>query len=180
MLRPCPGCQRHIYADASSCTFCGVAVAAPVVREPSARVGRLSRALVFAGAIAAAPACGPAVRYEALPAAAANGAVKGHVVRHDGRPVAAYVTLYGQALRSVTGGSDSMSVSAAGDGSFSFANVPPGHYRISVSGLGDSPELDVRAGSAAVIDLELDKPKPVDTRHMAKPYGAPPARRRVV
>jgi len=56
-LRPCEGCRRHVSIDESACPFCGT------TREVDAasgamKLGRLSRAAVFAGAALASSACG--------------------------------------------------------------------------------------------------------------------------
>lgn len=48
-LLPCPDCRRHLRADATTCPFCAAGVA-----------GRLTRAVLFAGAIVSAAACGAA------------------------------------------------------------------------------------------------------------------------
>jgi hypothetical protein len=54
-LSPCGECRRHVAVTDSACPFCGTAreVGAPSVK----RLGRMSRAAVFAGA-ALATACG--------------------------------------------------------------------------------------------------------------------------
>lgn len=186
MLRPCPACRRHISAVVKTCVFCGEHVGEGVVREPIGHIGRASRAMIFAGAIAVAPiGCGPRVEYETIQAPGGavmtTGQVKGRVVKHDGTAAAMYwVSLHGEALRALTNGADSMSVQADANGSFMFADVPPGEYHVTTNGTGQRPRIEVRAGEAAIVTLELDKPPKVDPRQMAKPYGAPPARRRVV
>jgi hypothetical protein len=55
-LRPCVECRRHVSIEAVSCPFCGAARD----EEPAAalRLGRMSRAAVFAGAALASTACG--------------------------------------------------------------------------------------------------------------------------
>lgn len=107
--------------------------------------------------------------------------MQGRVLRHDGKPAAnSMLTLYGEPLRSITNGRDSINVQTSANGWFQLPNVPPGDYRLGMSGLGKSqPRFVVRAGQATVVNLELVKPRPAP-RHMAKPYGAPPARRRIV
>lgn len=55
-LRPCPACDRHVKSDESSCPFCAAALEpAPARRLPR---GRLTRAAVFASALAGTAACG--------------------------------------------------------------------------------------------------------------------------
>ncbi len=55
-LLPCGECRRHVAVTDSACPFCG---AAREVTAPTAtRLGRMSRAAVFAGAALATSACG--------------------------------------------------------------------------------------------------------------------------
>lgn len=55
-LLPCGECRRHVAVSASACPFCGATREAGT--PASARLGRLSRAAVFAGAALATTACG--------------------------------------------------------------------------------------------------------------------------
>jgi hypothetical protein len=56
-LRPCPSCRRHVGADEVACPFCAgpLGAAAPAGRRMVS--GRLTRAAIFAGAVAAS-GCG--------------------------------------------------------------------------------------------------------------------------
>lgn len=58
-LHPCPECNRHIRATETACPFCAAAIThAPIARRLP--IGRLTRAAVFASALAGtAAACGP-------------------------------------------------------------------------------------------------------------------------
>lgn len=184
MLRPCAACARHVEVGELSCRWCGARLATAESRDPIAYVGRLSRAAIFAGAVVAAPlGCGPSVRYEPLVAdgsAFTTGAVKGQVLRHDGEPLSnASITLYSEQLRTNADGRDSISTQLNAKGEFRVENLPPGDYRLGLSALSGSPRFTVRLGQVTVLSIELDKPKR-DPRPMAKPYGAPPARRRIV
>jgi len=55
-LRPCGECRRHVAVSENACPFCGA------LRDATApstmRLGRMSRAAVFAGAALASTACG--------------------------------------------------------------------------------------------------------------------------
>ena len=55
-LLPCGVCRRHVSAGESACPFCGASREAST--PATARLGRLSRAAVFAGAALATTACG--------------------------------------------------------------------------------------------------------------------------
>src|SRR5687767_9454598 len=55
-LKPCVECRRHIAITEVACPFCGASV--ELVPVPSSRLGRVSRAAVFAGAALAVGACG--------------------------------------------------------------------------------------------------------------------------
>lgn len=58
-LRPCPACRRHVGVDEAACPFCAAPIAAaPGPTGRRAAGGRLTRAAIFAGAVAAAGACG--------------------------------------------------------------------------------------------------------------------------
>jgi len=54
-LTPCAACHRHVAITESACPFCGGAIEA--LRRPS-KLGRVSRAVIFASAAAATAACG--------------------------------------------------------------------------------------------------------------------------
>ena len=55
-LTPCGECRRHVDVSEAACPFCS----APLTAEParSSRLGRMSRAAVFASAALAGSACG--------------------------------------------------------------------------------------------------------------------------
>jgi len=55
-LRPCSGCRRHVAVSETACPFCGATRELPT--SGSLRLGRVSRAAVFAGAALATTACG--------------------------------------------------------------------------------------------------------------------------
>ncbi len=143
----------------------------------------MSRAAIFAGAITLA-GCGEAApRYVTNPnATATTGVVQGRVLTHDGEPAGStYITLYGDVFRGRPGSNgDALTTVSDADGTFGFNDIPVGEYRMSVAGSRKQRKVHVRSGQSVVLEVELDEPKAIDTRHMAKPYGAPPARHRVV
>ena len=72
-LQPCSECHRHVRSSDATCPFCSTAItpAAP----PRLPVGRITRAAVFAGALAAsATACGSGQTQPADPPPATSDA----------------------------------------------------------------------------------------------------------
>ena len=149
-LRPCSRCRRHVRFADESCPFCGAALAAPVAHRIPR--GRLSRAAVFASAATLA-ACGGKKEEQAKPPAGSGSA---------------------------TGSAEA--VPAAADA----APTPD-------AALADAAEA-APADAAAPPDAG-DLHKPIDKKHVKKkpdeaahppvhpnpkPYGAPPARKRIV
>jgi hypothetical protein len=55
-LEPCPGCQRHVKTDASSCPFCAADLSVAFANLPARAVPRtrLGRAALFAFGVSAA------------------------------------------------------------------------------------------------------------------------------
>ena len=186
-LRPCSACARHALLGSTSCPFCAATLAC-FVEPPGSYVGRVTRAAVFAGAVLAAPAAGcasgPHARYEQLPPADSDtavptGVVKGRVLRDDGSAASGRsVMLIGTGLRALRG-SESITSNAQLDGDFTFDHIPPGEYQLSADGK-HRYKVTVRAGQAAILTIELPRPPHAPAHPMAKPYGAPPARRRQV
>lgn len=187
MLRPCPACRRHVAAAATTCAFCATSLVAVARREPHL-VGRVGRAAVFASAVAIAPlGCGArSPTYERLTEtsgqAITTGEVRGVIRDHRGQPAQTHVALHGVGLRRhpASGGLDQIVVQTSDDGRFVLEDLPPGDYRMTITNDGGERAVTVRAGHATVLTLELPAPPAFDHRHMAKPYGAPPARHRVV
>jgi hypothetical protein len=122
--------------------------------------------------------------------------MQGIVQTYDGTRVAgAHVT--------ITGGGKALRVSANGNGEFVVENLAPGTYVVTaevptnskvppppngaVGGIGAAPEqrLVVKSGVVArslivVNRVVPQQAPPYDDGPCCKPYGAPPARRRVV
>lgn len=147
-------------------------------------LGRVARAAVFAGAVTAAScASAPEPRYEAMtsPASATGetGEVRGRITRHNGDAAHTTVSLLGDNLRAKNPQGGSLNASTDGSGYYRFDDIAPGEYTVQVPGSKHRVQVVVRAAQAVVLDIALDKPATPE-RHMAKPYGAPPARHRLV
>ena len=206
-LQPCTSCRRHVEVGVSACPFCGGAehVSRSGLR---ATVGRMSRAAVFASAAACATSTPPARHAPppppppdpvvvqkfstAPPPAVGKGSVRGFVTR-DGFPLAG-VVVYAQSDAGL-----SAQATTGTKGEFELVDLDPGRWRLHLSaevydpyagsrrpqeGPPMQPDIvvDLVAGQNERRDLATASP-PVyepDRGPCCKPYGAPPARRRVV
>jgi len=196
MLRPCPGCRRHVAAE-PACPFCGVKL--PPLEPPRATVhGRFSRAAVFAGATLAGCWTGKGdapvapVEHRDTPidqphtdvpkdptVVRTPGTIEGIVTNQaTGLPIAgAVIELQSHATNK------SRSAVTDGNGHYAFLDVEPGDYDL-IGMRSNNPRrapqqsaLTVGDGAQLHRDLKLYI-QPVSNIPM--PYGAPPARRRVV
>lgn len=182
-LRPCSGCRRHVSDRDVVCPFCDAALAS--ARPHLRAFGRLSRAAVFATAVgchkSAPPPTQPSPTEQrpfAVAPADATASVRG-VVTSGGAPVSGItVTLapLGAPVRRQT--------RTDAQGVYVFEGVPEGRYRVSPETNRRRPspsaDLDLTANARLEQNFEIPVAEPVDHHHEAKPYGAPPARRRVV
>jgi hypothetical protein len=163
--------------------------------------GRLSRAAVFAGAAACYTNPAPAQRITTPPQpppdntttqqqqfaqppddaapATGTGSIEGTLYAPNSLPMnGSWIT-----LRGPSGGEQRAQTDA--DGHYRFADLPPGNYYVEMPWNGNphaappSRMVQVAAGQTAKIDLKIYVPPP-DRGPCCKPYGAPPARRRVV
>jgi hypothetical protein len=185
VLTPCPGCRRHVATDDLRCPFCGVAHAGGVPRAIKMISGRWSRAAVFAGGALVAPACGPATTEVKAPSPTEGAAVTrpGRIVGkvtgdRTGAPITGAIQFFDAANKAYT-------VTPDGNGDY-VLEVPPGTYRTYKPPpprrrATPTPPTEitavVKAGETATVNLTFPEYDP----HRAKmPYGAPPARRRIV
>ena len=187
-LAPCPACARHVRERV--CRFCGADVPAPAARPVLA--GRITRAAVFSalagcwtGSVPAEQTTPPDPthadsthadsRHADSTHAAATGAIEGSVIdRRTGAPVAgARMVLDGRAA-TLTDSS----------GRFRFTAVAPGTHVVQGSTPDESDAVRVsviveKGPVQVVMDLKVTPPT-FDPNSIPKPYGAPPARRRLV
>ncbi|HEU4610710.1 MAG TPA: carboxypeptidase-like regulatory domain-containing protein [Kofleriaceae bacterium] len=187
VLRPCPSCRRHVDADEPRCPFCrgDLTPAAPRALP----VGRVGRAAVFAGATLATTGCWtsappprttPVEHVEAVHADSPLpvGTIRG-VVRDSGGTLLSGYTVY---LRWPSG--ETRATTSNANGEYVFGGLPPGRYAVEYR-TGDprqppaSLPVELTTDTGARRDLEIFFVPYPDTA-CCKPYGAPPARRRIV
>ncbi len=201
-LHPCPSCRRHVAEVERVCPFCGAAVAlASTPTVPS----RLTRAAIFASTALAVPACwkgstapretpidhgrdreqqgtgsGSELANEVPPPAAGTGTIIVSVVdSNTGNAVTGrWVRLLGTASPS------NQQVSTDASGNATFANVPPGTYQVQWHD--GHPRHSPTTITVVVKPDETTQEtmsvyiQPYNPNQQPMPYGAPPARRRVV
>jgi len=197
-LQPCRGCARHVRGDETVCPFC----AAPVHRaETRPLLGRVSRAAVFAGALGGcwtskAPAQPSSTTTEqgdfakppdgSQPAAAARVSIEGVVTDvNTGAPLAQVpVQLYRSAGHDIEPVENMQPVATDANGRYAFVDVPDGAYWVVVraGSAARFPRQPVRVQSkvgVSRVDVAVQMQHPT-SNPIPAPYGAPPARRRVV
>ena len=200
-LRPCPGCRRHV-GDEVACPFCGIALpAAPAARALAA--GRFSRAAVFAGATLVGSGAGCWTNSSERETTTTvehhdeGSAVEQHHVKDIVQPVAKGGRLEGTLTDTGSGnpvpyiqiqlvpvaGGKPLTVSTDQNGHYQFDDVTPGDYKLLWDITGNprrSPRVmmtKIAEGAQIKLDLTVSYP-PAHMQPM--PYGAPPARKRIV
>ncbi|MCX5743727.1 MAG: carboxypeptidase-like regulatory domain-containing protein [Proteobacteria bacterium] len=194
-LHPCPSCRRHVGGEAA-CPFCGGALS-PVPSRTIAH-GRFSRAAVFAGATTLAgcwtapepthaqpPDPHSTETHEAkvdpqdtTPPSTTTGQVEG-VVTDDAGQVVAGIEVWLQ------GGNGQQATQTDQRGHYLFRDVPPGPIEILVRTSNNPRHSPFRASATIVVgqtqraNVAVSYPRS-NPSNIPMPYGAPPARRRVV
>jgi pyruvate-formate lyase len=166
-MTPCPGCSRHVRDDEPACPFCASALATPRPRAPV--LGRVTRAAVFSAALVA---CG-GKKDEAKPAAGS--------AEHLDQD-------FNQLLGSAEGSAPPAAIDAG------IAQVAADAPAAIDAGLTDeertrqlqhAQEEQQRKRREQIEEQQQQQQLRVqqhqrDWHNVAKPYGAPPARRRIV
>jgi hypothetical protein len=152
-LAPCPACKRHVATREIACPFCTHRFTPRA--QHVALVGRVTRAAVFSAALAACAKDKPPPSPAPPP----------------------------------TQGSDDLEQMLDPSGSAAVAPTAPPLIDAAVSAPDAAIVVDAGVPDAGVVIKKKQKKReqveetvkvPIDNRHLAKPYGAPPARRRVV
>jgi hypothetical protein len=194
-MTPCPTCRRHVVLAETACPFCGAAIT-PVPQRPIIAVSRLTRSAVFAGASLASscyvdktpPPTTPA-QEQAPPrvrdhshASASMGAIHGVVTNAaNGQPVAQTWIQITPNPYHAEDHDRNKDVYTDARGAYAI-ELPPGNYRLSVRSADPANRptdhlLTLRIGESLTADFSITVAPPMP---LPMPYGAPPARRRLV
>jgi hypothetical protein len=182
-------CHRHVAAAEIFCPFCSAELA-PSTPRHSVAAARLGRAAIFAGAtVASACWTGPQAnpdttvhrqqqQVEAKAATIPPGTIRG-VVRDDS---GAYRPQYPVMLQDEHG--KTLNATTDANGEFEFRGLATGNYTVyaqptSPRGAPTQTFVTLQPEHGERADLAI-YPPPVDRGPCCKPYGAPPARRRIV
>ncbi|HEY5922735.1 MAG TPA: hypothetical protein VIV11_13740 [Kofleriaceae bacterium] len=154
-LAPCPGCKRHVATRETACPFCARALA-PRRAQHIVLIGRVSRAAVFSAALAACTEEKP--KPAPVPPAQGSDDLE-KLLDHQPRPVEP--------------------AAAPSDAAISDAALAESDAAIVVDA-GVRPDAGVVKKKKKKQTPEEVIQKPDFDHHKAMPYGAPPARRRIV
>lgn len=160
-LAPCPRCKRHVATSAPACPFCGAAIqhARP---QHVTLVGRVSRAAVFSAALVACSNEKPAPA-PAPPAAPGSGSDDLEKLLDQDEGTVAHPNAPAPA-----------DAAAVPDAAIADAGVPD-------AGTPDAGVVIKKKKKKQQQQIEETvKTIEIDRMQNAKPYGAPPMRRRVV
>jgi len=168
-MTPCPGCSRHVRDGELACPFCASALAPPRPRAPV--VGRVTRAAVFSAALVA---CG-GKKDEAKPAPPAGSAEK---LDQDFNQLLGSAEASG-APHAVDAAVAAVAVDApvAVDAGVSDEERTRQLQRVQEEQRKKREQLEQEQRQRTIDDQRIQQR---DWHNVAKPYGAPPARRRIV
>lgn len=181
-FEPCGECRRHVRVGASACPFCGAAGRS--VPAKTRMLGRISRAAVFASATSACwtgstPPAQTTTVSNKVEAPATAGIISGRVVDASTKQAMAGVVVEVYPVK----GGDARTVTTDANGRYQLT-LEPGDYQVIFRGPQQNPRMapypnnvKIEAGQTLTLDNSYE---PFDPSNIPMPYGAPPARRRVV
>ena len=163
-LVPCPACKRHVATREIACPFCAAAL--PVQRARHALVlGRVTRAAVFSAAVIACDSDKPAPAPAPTAPTPAQGSDDLERLLDD------------PAAPRVAPPVDAALADAQVDAPLVDAGVPDA-ARLD-AGVAKKKKIQKQRDPDNLEDVKIQQER-LDQRHLAKPYGAPPVRRRIV
>lgn len=195
-LRPCPSCRRHVAVAASACPFCTAAL--PHAEPPEVPVGAFSRAAVFAGLALAGPACwtGGNQTQTTQTAQTTQTTQPGDPDPQGNKPDVTTARVEGIVTNSRTGqalvrfpvtihatkGGAPQATATDANGRYAFAKLPAGDYQLQFG-----QPMPRRPPTVVAVTLHVGEAKRHDQAifipepsNIPMPYGAPPARERIV
>ena len=209
-LKLCGGCRRHVALGETTCPFCGTACAAIPAPRPTLEGRLSRAAVFAASAVIAAPACvvnspPPQYQYQQQPPPPPNDPPPGDPPPDDSQrnfaqpppdhvrhppPAIADAVIRGRVTNADTGapwpnapielhgGPQPVRTTTDRNGAYVLTGLPAGQYTI-VVGVGARAQRAIQVIQSREQIVDVDVPTYV-RREMPKPYGAPPARRRIV
>lgn len=197
-LQVCGECRRHVVANEIACPFCGAAIERGTPTR--ARLGKVTRAAVFAS-LSACWSSSPAPTTPTGGGTVSNRGAGSGSQTDDitiPTPQPGMASIGGICLDSATGqplagvnveiipgvGADKRGTKSDSRGRYAVDNLPPGDWNVRFWGPRDAQRMappsqfvTLEAGDTRRIDGNVDNR---DWSNVPMPYGAPPARRRVV
>jgi hypothetical protein len=160
-LVPCPACKRHVATREITCPFCASALPAQRARH-AVVLGRVTRAAVFSAAVIACDSDKPAPAPAPTPAQGSDDLER---------------LLDDPAAPRVAPPVDAALADAHVDAPLVDAGVPDAARPD--AGVAKKKKTQKKRDPDNLEDVKIQEER-FDQRHLAKPYGAPPARRRIV
>ena len=157
-LRPCGKCRCHVRVSEVACPFCGAELAGAPPRAVTV-VGRVTRAAIFSAALAGCTNDKPKPTPAPAPAQGSDDLEK--LLDHDGSEV-----VHPEAPPPI-------------DASIATTDAAPIDAGVPTPDAGVVRKKRHKQQQQQQ-EQTIEQVKQIDQRHMAKPYGAPPARRRIV
>jgi hypothetical protein len=176
MLIACERCKRHFSMREESCPFCRH-------KGPLARVGA---AALSAGVLLSGCDAGKEKQEPVAPEKKPFATVRGVVTDKDGKPLQGASVTLGE-VETAPGRGFTKMLPTDATGSFDLGIIEPGSYMLSTTYAGARPQMDMEGYDQRPLNIaagqELDLQITLELRMRtieAPPYGAPPARRRIV
>ncbi|HEY5952292.1 MAG TPA: hypothetical protein VIV40_42635 [Kofleriaceae bacterium] len=175
---PCPACKRHVATREITCPFCARAVS-PVKPKHIVLVGKVTRAAIFSAALAA---CRSDDKPSPAPVPAQGSDDLEKLLDHDGSEVAHPTPIDASVAQMPD---DAAAIAESVDAAVPDAGIDAAEQkRIANQRIADKKRREAertrREEERRRREQEELMRKMQDHRNINKPYGAPPARKRLV